>query len=270
MRGLLLAGGGQFGAYEAGACRLAMSKLRIGFDAYAGTSIGAYNAAYLAQFPGNEGAERLAHLWSSITTKDLYRPWRWGGPLAALWKPSLYDSTPARKLLRHNVDPSQIQRSGKKLRVTYVDLESGARRVADETSPDLLDEIFASGAFPGVLTPATVRGKLCIDGGVRDNAPLSSLLDAGCTQVLAIVPSTQALTPRRDSRWTALEIAIRSLQIMMNELVESDLRYCEKHANIKVIRPESQPDASLLKFTQQEIQSLMRLGFEDARRAFRG
>ena len=65
--GLVLAGGGAKGAYQAGVMRALLVK-GIQVDAIAGASIGALNGAVLASAPDlRTGAERLTTLWSEIS-----------------------------------------------------------------------------------------------------------------------------------------------------------------------------------------------------------
>ena len=90
--GLVLSGGGMRGAYEVGVvhgiAEVMGEEAARGplFDVYAGTSVGAINAAYFAanaDEPGH-GAERLSKLWQSLRLADhaRVRPFGlWGGGL---------------------------------------------------------------------------------------------------------------------------------------------------------------------------------------------
>ncbi len=66
--GLVLSGGGGKGAYEVG-CWRALRERGIAVDAVAGTSVGALNAALVAQ----GDLERAERLWSQITAKDVFK-----------------------------------------------------------------------------------------------------------------------------------------------------------------------------------------------------
>src|SRR3954454_23523573 len=88
---LVLAGGGARGAYEAGALSLLLPELeRRGQrpTVYAGTSVGAINAAVLASMahlPATDAATRVTALWEQLSKGDVIRPiLRRQGPLAAL------------------------------------------------------------------------------------------------------------------------------------------------------------------------------------------
>ena len=65
--GLVLAGGGAKGAYQAGVMR-ALLEMSIQVDAIAGASIGVLNGAVLASAPDlTTGTERLSALWDKIS-----------------------------------------------------------------------------------------------------------------------------------------------------------------------------------------------------------
>ncbi len=67
MLGLALEGGGAKGAYEIGAYR-ALTELGYRFDVICGVSIGAINAALLAQ----GDCDRAAEFWETMSNDDLF------------------------------------------------------------------------------------------------------------------------------------------------------------------------------------------------------
>ena len=67
MLGLALEGGGAKGAYEIGAYR-ALTELGYHFDVICGVSIGAINAALLAQ----GDCEKAAEFWETTANDDLF------------------------------------------------------------------------------------------------------------------------------------------------------------------------------------------------------
>lgn len=78
---VVLAGGGALGAYETGVLRYVLDTLRLDgecaprFDVFAGTSIGALNACFLASRADDPAASgrRLADYWRSIEFADVLR-----------------------------------------------------------------------------------------------------------------------------------------------------------------------------------------------------
>lgn len=249
MEGLALAGGGAFGAYEVGAIK-ALTEAGVRFDAYAGTSIGAACASILAQYgDGREhlGAAHLEGLWMGLRTNRIMRHW-WVGRLAALWRPSAYSSAPGRRLIRQNVDPFLLQSSGKLLRVLSTDLVTGDQIEGTEQSPDIIDHVIASGAFPGILEPHDISGRAAIDGGIRDNIPIRPLLRLGCTRITVVIPSPEKID-KGPASGNALDLAARAIDILMNELATDDLRICKSlDVPLRIIRPARSLPGGLFDF----------------------
>ena len=76
--GLVLKGGGNKGAYEAGAIYALVKNLHpheVRYDVVSGISVGALNAAHVATYPKGEElkmAEDLVQMWTDISQADLY------------------------------------------------------------------------------------------------------------------------------------------------------------------------------------------------------
>ena len=78
---LVLAGGGARGAYEVGVLSYLYNELaqkqgvRVGFDIFAGTSVGAINVSYLAATADRqiEGAASLEEFWRNLMMSRVFR-----------------------------------------------------------------------------------------------------------------------------------------------------------------------------------------------------
>src|ERR671922_843929 len=121
MNAFVLSGGGNLGAGQVGTV-LALLERGIEPDLLVGTSAGAINAAYLAGNPGLEGAERLASIWTSIRTRDVFRlplkPWHL---LSHLRGDALYHSDGLRRLLEDSLPYSSIEDAALHLRIVATD-----------------------------------------------------------------------------------------------------------------------------------------------------
>jgi NTE family protein len=83
-----------------------------------------------------------------------------------------------------------------RLRVTAVDVATGALRVFDGTDGvPLVEAVAASCAVPGVYPPVPIGGRTYIDGGARSGS--NADLVADCDRVLAFTPVDRAAGPMR-------------------------------------------------------------------------
>ena len=104
-RGLVLAGGTDKGAYEAGAVIGLIENLPSGeaqWDVVVGTGAGALNGMFVSQYGlGDEASasKALNSFWSSFTTSQFYTDWV-GGYITGLFLQSgLYNTAPMKKLI---------------------------------------------------------------------------------------------------------------------------------------------------------------------------
>jgi len=213
------------------------------YDLLCGTSVGAINAAYLAQTPlgrPREAAVKLRALWDTVTTAKVHKPWFPLGRVSAFFKPSVYDSGPLHEWIRAGLDVAAVRASGKRLRIVSVSLGTGEPFVADEQSPDLPDWVIASSAFPVMLTPASIGGDLWTDGGLRTVTPLGEAIRAGADDVDVVLCSDPfAKTPFdvRDAH-AIPQILLRSIDIMNGEVSRADLRIAGLKNDLSQLRPE--------------------------------
>lgn len=226
--GLVLSGGGARGAYEAGLLAGMFDVLglkagdRAPFDLFAGTSVGAINATYLAAHAdrGDMAIEGLIDIWEGLSLRrhlkvDTLRflglrdklPFaRRDGTIGR----SLLDPKPIYKIvedgvpwdrLHHNIKSGRV----KGLLVTALHIASGTTHIFTELSPDTtfapsLDpvreavpgpigskHVLASCALPLVFPSFAIDGAYYCDGGLRFNTPLAPAIRAGADR-LVVVP----------------------------------------------------------------------------------
>lgn len=280
MRGLALSGGGAHGAFEIGVLDVLMREERRTYDALAGVSVGALNASFLAQFKSDqsvEGIEALKKLWFGLRTKDVLKDWSGVGKLAALWKPSVFDSSPLRQLVQAKLEPKLVQTSGKKLRIVAVCWETREVFAASENEPNLRDWVLASSSFPCMMSPITIGGKLWSDGGLRDVTPVAELIRMGCTEIDVVVTSP---TDIRD-QWSAKARSVpafmmRAIEIMFGEIVLNDLQAVGlkndlaklngqyRDVQVNIYAPEKPFATDSLSFEQPQIRAEFEVGRKTA------
>ncbi len=201
MLGLALEGGGAKGAYEIGAYR-ALTELGYRFDVICGVSIGAINAALLAQ----GDCERAAEFWETMSNDDLFSEKDRGflevinrqvnlntlSALKANIKTALenggIDTSRIRAFLEQNIDPRRLLDSPVDygmIAVAFPELQPLIAYKKDMTPETVIDHVLASASFPG-FQPTVIGDKKYLDGGLYDACPYNELLDYGCDEVIAI------------------------------------------------------------------------------------
>lgn len=231
MRALVLSGGGNLGASQVGAV-LALLERGIEPDLLVGTSAGAINAAYLAGDPGLDGAQRLADIWTSIRTRDVFRlslkPWHL---LSHLRGDALYHSEGLRQLLERSLSYSGIEDARLALRIVATDFETGGAVAFHSGS--VVDAVLASAALPGLFPPVEIAGRLYVDGGIADNVPISPAVGAGAKEIYVI--RTGFDCPVAAGRLKAMDVLWRSIGLLLNRTIADDVRRFGGAARIVVL-----------------------------------
>lgn len=282
MRALVLSGGGCKGAYEAGAIRWLLGSAGIQYQIVCGVSVGALNAAAVCMHPvGGEvlAADSLDELWGSVRIESVYSEWPIFGKVAGLWKSSILDSRPLHGFVRSSISQDRIRSSGRALRVGATSLTTGSYRVFDESYHDVVGAVLASSAFPAMLSPVWLDGELWTDGGIREVTPLKSAIDAGATDVDVVIPFPAFAVPGMPRSPSSLQVALRSIEIMSDSIVENDLGRALMHnraaesgtdptrrvVRIRVIRPASVLTVNPLNFDPALLKDMWLAGFKDAK-----
>jgi NTE family protein len=207
---LVLQGGGALGAYQVGVFE-ALDGAGYCPHWFAGTSIGAINAAIMA---GNKPGDRVAKLeefWAMISRPDGWTPllrgddarklanqWHsletvafgqpgffrprpvnpWFGPAGSVGAISYYDTSPLAETLAKVVDLAQANAGGVRLSVGAVNVATGQQKYFDSARERIVYEhIMASGALPPGFPPVEIDGETYWDGGIVSNTPLDIVLD---------------------------------------------------------------------------------------------
>jgi NTE family protein len=124
---------------------------------------------------------------------------------------------------------------------TATDLVSG-ERVVFETGP-ATDALYASAALAGILPPAEIDGRLLVDGGYSDLAPVDLARQAGADVVIIIDAATNIVANKPVN---GLQAIFRAIEICQNE--HTHLR--SSQADL-VIRSIIDPPVGVLEFKQK-------------------
>ena len=283
-RALVLAGGGSKGSFEIGVMKYLLEDNKNQYDIITGISVGALNASLFSQFPIGKESEALLALetiWDNIEESTVYVNHKPFGKLQALWKPSVYDSSPLRKFLIKNLDPKKVKSSGRELRISACSLVTGTVKTwTEQDESDIIDAVLASASFPVMLCPIEINGDLFTDAGVKEIAPLNSAIKAGADIIDVIITSpieSQIWKQNNKRKPNTIKVLMRCIELMTDEILVNDLvridninkQIKEGTANSKYRNIEInlyQPDKVLidncLKFDRKTMSEMKTLGYK--------
>jgi len=279
MKALVLSGGGSKGAYELGVIRQ-LAEAGNSYDMIAGVSVGALNGSFLAQYQKEdfkEAVEKLKIIWDNLETSKVHRAWRPFGKLMIPWRPSVFNSTPLHDFVEENLDVEKLRKSNVYLGVGAVDLQTGVYHVFDSSHPNIKKAVLASSSFPVMLTPVKMLELDWSDGGLRNPTPLKAAIDAGADEIDIVMTFPPSLAFEERKKWTAYQIARRSLDILMSEVVENDITsmYLINQAlkagadlpkkriiKYRIIRPLKSLTKNSLDFSQENVAPMQAIGYK--------
>ncbi|HVS61078.1 MAG TPA: patatin-like phospholipase family protein, partial [Gemmatimonadaceae bacterium] len=169
---LVLGGGGLKGFAHIGVFR-ALKELGIEPTVVAGTSIGALIGAAYAR--GTDVAE-MTDRARALKRRDLFRLNRMGMLLERQHSPAIYLDEPLKNVVNSVAGEKRFDQLKRTLLVNTVDIQRGSQIVwglPGLRNVSIADAVYASCALPGFYPPGPINGKLCVDGGVLDNLPVS-------------------------------------------------------------------------------------------------
>ncbi|MGC8461224.1 MAG: patatin-like phospholipase family protein [Candidatus Dormibacteria bacterium] len=181
-RVLLLSGGGANGSAQAAAV---LTLMENGYepDAIVGTSIGAWNGAYLATHPGLQGARQLVELWRNGAFTPMARP-----SLHHIVEyvrrrtPSLIGARDITEVSRRTgLSNALWKECNPALILGAVNLNTGSMEYWNsmehkESSERLVPYVAASSALVPLQPIASINGVPYADGGFRDNYGVQEVL----------------------------------------------------------------------------------------------
>lgn len=250
MIGLSLEGGGAKGSYQAGAY-LALKRCHVKIDAVVGTSIGALNAALIAQ----GDYKKMISLWKDVSMNELigidedeafeiiHEPLKFDNviktfkDLYKIFKEGGLDISPYRALIRNNVDELKIRKSKMIYGLTTLKLDNLKPLelyIEDIPKNQLHDYIVASSYLPIFKKQKIIDNSYYIDGGFYNLSPTDMLENIGCT--------------------TIYNINIKGIGIKKPKL--------KKKANIIEIKPKSSL-GSIVVFNKESVENNMKRGYYD-------
>jgi NTE family protein len=256
MRGLILAGGGARGAYEAGALRFVAERFGLSFDLVSGTSVGALNGAWIAA-SGTAGAEEIWRFWTELRFEQVARfslrslvssPSKWFRRSTPLGDGvGILDPSPLYQLIQERVDWAGLharidRRELQAFMVSVTDVGSGrchiftdgdVRQREAATSMTVRTRMeprhcLASASIPFVFPAVGIEGRTYVDGALRQNTPISPAIEAGMGRSLVIgVKRLRSEEATNIVQPTPGFLAGKALNALMLDPIEENLRRIE-------------------------------------------
>ncbi len=257
-RALVLGGGGARGSFQVGMLHSLVIERGLDFQIIRGISVGALNAAFLAQASSSSTkADSLAALRQKVA--ELEQLWlteikgnhsiyaeRPGGVVGlAAGADSLYSLEPLKRLLHRHLSVAALRNSGRNFKVGTVSLLTGLYREWGPDDPGFLDKVLASASIPVVFpfVKATAPKDIIVDGGVRNITPLSSAFDAEPDEIYVLLTSRLVCTntglpesgvqeqpfEQWDDTWlgtkvSGFDVLKRTIEILTDEIYLDDIR----------------------------------------------
>jgi len=253
-RALVLAGGAARGAYQVGMLDVLVNELKLDFQIIRGVSVGALNAAFLAQAAVKPNSiaqlsnkvRALRGLWEEdIKGNHSVYGGRGGFAGLALGADSLYSLKPLRKLIKKYVSLSALRKSGRDFAVGTVSLVTGEYKEWKPKQKNFIEKLIASASIPVVFPYVDFESEqdVLVDGGVRNITPLSSAFKAKPDQIYVLLTSKVIRKGGRipgssvqldtydewDDNWlgtsvNGIDVLKRTLDILTDEVYLDDIR----------------------------------------------
>lgn len=283
---LALEGGGDHGAYQAGAIQGLVDQLpgeEVIWDVITGISVGSLNGAGMAiheKGKEKDAAKFLLDTWRAITGgSDIYKNWLLGPLEGLLYKNSLYDTAPEKKLLAKVVAGATLHR---KFIIGTTNFLTGAYEKFDEETlsrDEFTDAMMTSSAIPVLFPNVNFRGNTYVDGGVKIGvdiaAGINKCLDAGFTQenIVAdvILCNSKSLPVLDKKNYHTLDVMMRTFEILnydnaMRMLDDTKVFFPKVNFRYVVGPSKSLPNAKVpIVFQPSQIEEMIQLGIKDAK-----
>lgn len=255
----VLPGGASYGAIQIGMLK-ALAAEGLEPDILVGTSIGAFNAAYLGFYGGLGGLASLEQIWLK-TTRRVTFPVR--ADVIALGLAgrghSLVPASAPRRFLAPILGARKLEDSVPKIGIVTTDASSGEAVLL--TDGPALGAVVASMAMPGFFPPVEMGGRWLLDGSLAADMGVlqAETLGASTIYVLSTRPPTQGrIAPKG-----ALAMLMRAAGLMEDRINEVALAEVGTRRDVKVI-PAPDLGVDLLPYDFRKTANLIARGHKAA------
>jgi len=234
MNAFVLTGGASLGAVHVGMLQ-ALYERDIVPDVIVGTSVGAINGAYVASRPQTpETARDLARVWRGLRRRDIFPIDLVAGFLGFIGRRrGLVPNRALRRLIEAHLGFRDLADASIPLRVVATDAATGEELALG--AGDAVQAILASAAIPAVFPPVPWEGRLLVDGGVANYAPISHAVEFGADTVYVLASGTACgLTePPRG----ALPLLLHTMSFVVTQRLVVEIEHLRDRATLVVLPP---------------------------------
>ncbi|UYP44228.1 hypothetical protein NEF87_000513 [Candidatus Lokiarchaeum ossiferum] len=244
----VFSGGASLGSVEVGMLK-AIVEHGITPDLVLGTSVGSLNGAFYAHNPTMEGVEILESIWKQLRARDVFTP----SPLTpvkniATFGQYLISPKNLRTLITENLPYEKIEEAQIPLYIVSADIKTGDEIVFDKGL--LKEAIMASAGIPGVFPPQHMGSNVLVDGGMVNNAPISTAVKLGAERVV-VFPIGFPYTPDQDPKNLG-EILIPAFLYLLNRQLSADYHIYKDKVELIIIPPPENIEVGPHDFSKSE------------------
>lgn len=240
--GLALGGGAVLGAAHVGVIK-ALDEASIKVDYIAGTSIGAFVAAFYA----------FGKSWKEI--QGIAAELRWIDISAiSLSQFGLLSNDKLGALIEEHIGNKNIEDAKIPLAIIATDASSGEKIVL--TEGPVSKAVQASTCIPGIFKPVEYKKSLLVDGGIVENVPVHSVKELGAEYTIGVDLNAKHAYQMPDN---ILDVIINSFHFIM----KTAATYQTEAADLLI-----SPDLSdFNRSDMEQVDELMKKGYQDAKKA---
>lgn len=227
----VLSGGSSLGAIEVGMLK-GLFENQIKPDFLVGTSVGAINAAFIANNPTYEGILKLESIWYSIKRKTIF-PLSIKKNVLGLFQKTNHLINPKglKTLITNNLTYKNLEDTKMPIYVVTTDVNTGVEVVFSKGPA--LPALLASAAIPLIYPPVTIDNHELIDGGVINNTPISTAVRYGADRVIVI--PTGYTCERKKTPKSLIEMALTSSRYAMHQKLGTDIQLYQNQISLRMI-----------------------------------
>jgi len=292
-RALVLSGGSIKGAFQAGAIQQVLNE---GFEPEIihGISVGSLNGSFLVNETGKQNnnydwkqvGNTLVDFWKNEINQpsDLMKKkgfFKLAKELLFNRFDGIISNEPLEKLVKRMLSLENLRKSNIDFTAGAVDMVTGKLKSFNPSNPSLIDGIIASTTIPIMMPISHIGGVPYYDGGLRDVAPLKSVIEKGADEIVIILCQSENLTEKNFNTGKLMHLVSRIMDIVVNETVNNDIARMEdvncqvpKKSNIikrgfhkgkkkikfRIIRPAKELIVKIDKFQKEDIQKMIEQG----------